>query len=155
MLGKLARWLRLAGQNVTYIGDYRVPAEKQDEILIEWAKDRNRTLLTCDIGLHRRAKRAGVRSVYIRGADVAEQLVQVSKQSGKKIQIDPRSSRCPMCNGNLILVGKESVRDEIPVSVLKTHREFWRCKSCNKVYWQGKHWKTIIEMAERCEKMRG
>ncbi len=153
MLGKLARWLRLAGQDVVYIGDLQTSGGEQDEALIERAKGDGRTLLTCDIGLHRRAKRAGARSVFIRGADVAGQLVQVSKQSGRDIRIDLRSSRCPICNGRLRLVGKDEVLSEVPNSVFETHEEFWRCGDCGKTYWEGKHWKTIIEMAERYKRM--
>lgn len=153
MLGKLARWLRLAGQDVAYISDLEVPAESQDEVLTERAKGEGRTLLTCDIDLHRRAKRAGAESVFVRGADVARQLVQVSKQSGRDIRIDLRSSRCPICNGGLRLVGKAEVRSEVPSSVFKSHEEFWRCGDCDKIYWAGTHWKTIIEMAERYERM--
>jgi uncharacterized protein with PIN domain len=32
-------------------------------------------------------------------------------------------------------------------------REFWRCGNCDKVYWQGTHWKTILEMAARYNQM--
>lgn len=153
MLGKLARWLRLAGQDVIYIGDLHVPPEQQDDALIERAKSDNRALITCDVGLHRRAKRAGPESVFIRGSDVAEQLAQVSKQSGQDIRIDLRSSRCPMCNGEPSLVDKESIHDEVPAAVFEAHDEFWKCESCGKTYWEGAHWKTIIEMAERYEQM--
>jgi len=153
MLGKLTRWLRLAGQNVIYIGDLQVPAEEQDDILIEHAKNERRRLLTCDIELHRRAKKNGVKSVFIRGDDVAMQLVQLSRQCGQAIRIDLRNSRCPICNGELELTSKSDVKREVPPAVLKTHKEFWRCKSCGKTYWQGTHWKTIIEMAERYERM--
>lgn len=146
MLGKLARWLRLAGHDVTYIGDLGVPASKQDDTLLEQAKLERRILLTHDMTLHRRAKHAGVGSAFVQSSDVVGQLVEVSKRCGK-INIDPENSRCPMCNGLLESASKQDVKAIVPATVLKVQKEFWRCKSCKKVYWKGKHWKTILEMA--------
>ncbi len=153
MLGKLARWLRLAGHDVAYIGDFRVPAGEQDTTLISRALGEERVLLTCDIALHRRARRAGVRSAFVESSDVVGQLVEVSKRCGRKISVQPENSRCPMCNGSLELAGKEEIKGKVPATVLRVQREFWRCVRCGKLYWRGKHWKTILEMASRYYRM--
>jgi uncharacterized protein with PIN domain len=153
MLGKLARWLRLAGHDVVYIGDLEVPAGEQDDALLTISKEEGRVMLTCDIGLHRRARRAGVKSAFIQGSDLVGQLVQVSRRSGSKIEIRPENSRCPMCNGTLVGASREEVEGKVPANVLKAQSEFWRCLSCGKIYWQGSHWKTIVEMAERYNQM--
>jgi hypothetical protein len=153
MLGKLARWLRLAGHDVTYIGDLQAPPEGQDDVLLERAKLEGRTLLTCDLALHRRARKAGIKTAFIEAKDVVSQLAEVSKRSGKKIEIDPENSRCPVCNGMLEPANKEEVKGLVPESVIKTGREFWRCVECRKIYWRGRHWKTIIEMASRYTRM--
>jgi uncharacterized protein with PIN domain len=153
MLGKLARWLRLAGHDVTYIGDLQVPPERQDDVLLERAKLEGRILLTCDLVLHRRAKKAGIRTAFIGAKDVVSQLAEVSKRSGKKIEINPENSRCPVCNGLLESASEEEVIRLVPETVLKTGREFWRCVKCGKIYWRGRHWKTIIEMASRYNRM--
>jgi len=153
MLGKLARWLRLAGHDVTYIGDLKIPAEEQDDVLLSRAHQEKRVLLTCDIDLHRRARRAGVKSAFIQSSNVVEQLVEVSRRSGHKIQIQPENSRCPMCNGLLEKAGKTDIQGEVPATVLENQREFWRCSSCGKIYWKGSHWRTIVEMAERYNRM--
>ena len=147
MLGKLARWLRLAGHDVLYIGDLRVPANEQDKFLVGRAKTEKRALLTCDIDLHRSARRAGIRSVFIESTDVVDQLVEVSKRCGRRIRIEPENSRCPMCNGTLELAGKSEVEGKIPAEVIRAQREFWRCENCGKIYWHGKHWKTILRVA--------
>ena len=149
MLGKLARWLRLAGHDVIYIGDLKVPAGEQDDALLSLSRREDRVLLTCDIELHRRARRAGVKSAFIQGSNLVDQLVQVSRRSGSKIQIRPENSRCPMCNGILKLANISQIQNEVPETVLLRHDEFWKCESCGKTYWQGKHWETIIEMARR------
>jgi hypothetical protein len=153
MLGKLARWLRLAGHDVIYIGDLRVPAKEQDDILLSHARKGKRVLLTCDIGLHKRARRAGVRSAFIQSNDVVEQLVEVSRRSGRKVRIQPEDSRCPMCNGLLEAASKLEVKGKIPKTVLAAQQEFWRCRNCGKIYWKGSHWRTILEMAERYNRM--
>jgi uncharacterized protein with PIN domain len=153
MLGKLARWLRLAGHDVIYIGDLKVPAGEQDDALLSLSRGEDRVLLTCDMELHRRARRAGVKSAFIQGIDLVDQLVQVSRRSGSKIHIRPENSRCPMCNGMLEEVGKEEVEGKVPANALEGQSEFWRCSSCGKIYWQGSHWKTIVEMVERYNRM--
>jgi len=58
-----------------------------------------------------------------------------------------------MCNGLLELAGKGEIEGKIPATVLKVQSEFWRCVNCGKIYWQGKHWKTILEMASRYNRM--
>lgn len=153
MLGKLVRWLRLAGHDVVYIGDLGVPPEEQDNDLLERAKRESRMLLTCDLALYRRALKAGTRSTFIGASDVVSQLAELSKRSGKKIEIKPESSRCPMCNGTLKLTSGGEIGESVPEKVLATQRKFWRCAKCGKIYWQGKHWKTIIEMASCYNRM--
>lgn len=153
MLGKLARWLRLAGHDVIYIGDLRVSAEEQDEALLNLSKREKRELLTRDFVLYRRARKAKIKTTFIRTSDVVSQLAEISKRGGRKIEIDPENSRCPVCNGLLKSADKEKVVKLVPGAVLKTQQEFWRCTKCGKIYWHGKHWKTIIEMASRYNKL--
>jgi uncharacterized protein with PIN domain len=153
MLGRLARWLRLAGHDVAYIGDMQVPPEGQDDVLLERAKLEGRTLLTCDLALHRRARRAGIRTAFIGTKDIVSQLAEISKRSGERIEIDPENSRCPVCNGTLEPAASKEVRGLVPETVARTGREFWRCVDCGKIYWKGRHWKSIIEMASRYNRM--
>jgi len=147
MLGKLTRWLRLAGHDVLYVGDLEVSPEKQDDFLLKRAAIEKRTLLTADLELHKRAIKAGVDSVLVQGKDIVSQLVEISKKIERKIEISPENSRCPVCNGVLAPMDKSKAERAVPESVLKSNKEFWRCKKCGKFYWQGGHWKTIIEMA--------
>ncbi len=153
MLGKLARWLRLAGHDVAYIGDVKVPPDEQDAALTELARLEGRALLTSDLALHRRARKAGAKSMFIEGNDVVSQLAELSRKIGRRIEIAPENSRCPACNGSLKATGKSDVEGIVPINVLKAQREFWRCVKCGKVYWHGRHWKTIIAMASRYNQM--
>lgn len=155
MLGKLSRWLRLAGYDVVYVGDLALPPEEQDEALVSRAKAEGRMLLTCDIDLHRRARKLGTRSAFIQSGDVVEQLAELSRKIGHRIEIKPENSRCPLCNGELEEASPQEVRGKIPEGVAEVHQEFWRCSSCGKIYWQGTHWQTIVEMAQRYRELVG
>lgn len=149
MLGKLARWLRLAGHDVIYIKELGVGIEKEDAALVEKAKLEGRILLTSDVELNGRARRAGVKSFLVSGNDVVSQLVEISKLGGQKVEIDLENSRCPVCNGPLRTAEPREVEGSVPAAVAKSHRQFWVCSDCGKAYWRGGHWKNIIELASR------
>jgi hypothetical protein len=155
MLGKLTRWLRLAGHDVVYLMELKTTSETEDEALIKHAKSKRRILLTSDVALYRRAKKAGAKSFLLRSSDVISQLAEISKFKGEKVKIDLENSRCPVCNGELKEADKREVEKVVPEKVLKSHKRFWVCMGCAKVYWEGRHWKTIIEMASRYDEMVG
>ena len=154
MLGKLTRWLRLSGYDVVYIGNLSVPEKDQDEVLLDLARREKRVLLTKDLSLYRSARKAGIKTVPIKTGDVTSQLVEISKKLGHRIKIDPENSRCTACNGVLRSVNREAVVGLVPDSVLKSGKKFWRCSKCGKIYWEGKHWKTIIETISRYNELR-
>lgn len=153
MLGKLARWLRLAGHDVIYVRDLKTSAETEDETMIEIARTKRRVLLTSDVELYKRAKGAGVGSFLLKSNDVLSQLVEIFKTGGQRIDMNPEKSRCTVCNGLLKEAAAQEVFESVPEKVIKRHEKFWRCVDCGKVYWPGKHWKTIIEMASEYNKM--
>jgi hypothetical protein len=134
---------------VVYVKELGVGVEREDAALVEKAKLEGRILLTSDVELNRRAKRAGVRSFLASGNDVVVQLVEISKLAGQKVEIDLENSRCPVCNGLLKIASKDEVKASVPANVARVQDKFWVCKSCGKVYWKGSHWKNIIEMASR------
>lgn len=149
MLGKLTRWLRLAGYDVVYIGDLNLPPEEQDSFLMEFARSEGRELLTSDLRLHLKARRAGVRSTFIGAGDVVSQMVELCRKTGRKLDLDPEKSRCPACNGELSHADRGSVAGSVPEGVLEQQEEFWRCERCGKIYWKGKQWKSILKTVQR------
>ncbi|KXB03563.1 hypothetical protein AKJ45_01220 [candidate division MSBL1 archaeon SCGC-AAA261F19] len=153
MLGKLTRWLRLAGQNVVYLGDLEVSTETEDKALIRLAEKEDRILLTRDLELHRKAIRCRIKSIYVENEDIAKQLAEISKQIDETIHIDLWNSRCPLCNGRLDSVGKLAVKNEVPQKTFKKHERFWKCTKCNKIYWAGSHWENIAKTSERYERL--
>jgi len=144
MLGKLTRWLRMAGHDVVYAGELRAPSPEEDLHLLGKAKEEGRILLTRDVELHRKALRKGIRSLLIRGITISSQLREVSVECRERIEINPERSRCPLCNGRLERKEVAEVRDLLPPKVARSSRPFWRCSTCGKVYWRGRHWEGIL-----------
>jgi len=136
MLGKLSRWLRLMGYDVEYKSDF-----EDGEIIANAAE---RIVLTRDRALFERARGEGLSTLLIRGTGIKDQLLQLQEEIGIELRDTPESSRCPLCNGELEKVEKEKVKGRVPPEVSE-NAEFWICKNCQKIYWEGSHWKKIRE----------
>ena len=137
MLGKLTRWLRMLGHDVTYF------RSADDEKLVEMAESEKRVLLTRDHNLHQQAATRGVEAVLVEKTDEAGKLADLARRFGFKLEIDLTVSRCPKCNAAIKAVSKEVVADQIPEGTSVHYDDFWLCLGCDKVYWQGAHWKRI------------
>ena len=142
MLGKLSRWLRILGHDVQY---YK---SAPDESLIELAASSDRILLTKDQKLVQKATKHGAKVLFVTGSDVIEMLGNLVYNFGFNLEIDLKVSRCPKCNGVLIVVSKDSIIEEIPDLTSIYYNEFWKCKKCGQIYWLGSHWKKIIRTLE-------
>lgn len=131
MLGRLAKALRMLGYDVTY--DPFV----EDQALVRQARTDVRVLLTRDTGMLRR--RDLPRHVFVQSDHVAEQLAQVARELGLKLDKHAALSRCIVCNAALEVASPESVRDQVPPYVYATQTEFARCPGCGRIYWRGTH----------------
>ena len=129
-LGKLVRRLRLLGFDCLY------DTAMDDPELAEVSHRENRVLLTRDKGLLMRSE--VTHGIYIRSDRAMEQLRQVVERLQLQGEIKPWS-RCLACNGLLDKVGRESVHGDVPEFTYRTMPEFWRCRSCGKVFWPGSH----------------
>lgn len=131
MLGRLAKWLRLAGYDTTYWRD------GSDEALIDRAQAEGRLIVTRDRQL---AGRRGVRALLIAAETLDAQLAEARAALGG----DPQPfTRCPECNTALADLTRETARDLTPPYVWNTQREFRRCPGCGRVYWKGTHWPAV------------
>jgi uncharacterized protein with PIN domain len=131
-LGRLARWLRLAGYDTVYLADIDALS------VIRLARAEDRLILTRDAGL---ASRKGVDALLINARQVEDQLTQVREAVGSPGQDAP--SRCSTCNETLDPLSVEAARDRVPPYVWRTHERFMACRSCRRVYWPGTHWQAI------------
>jgi uncharacterized protein with PIN domain len=121
MLIRLARWLRLLGQDVA------LPSSQRDGDLMHQAAQEGRTVITRDRGLSQSCQRAGVNCILISSSDICGQLEEVAAV-GVPLRLDPK--RCTVCNGLL---------DEVK----QQQGQMWQCRDCRKLYWKGGHWKGI------------
>ena len=134
MLLRLARWLRMAGHDVS-----NPPVGSDDSGLLEVALKERRTLLTRDRLLARRCRKAGASCILIRSSDLDEQLRELLA-AGVTLEMNPE--RCTLCNGILRKV-EASGPDGSPGP--EDADALWRCEVCGKIYWRGTHWQGIRE----------
>ena len=142
MLGKLTRWLRILGHDVTYFRSI------EDKNLIKMANSESRVLLTRDKELVHQTLKKGVKTFFVKGINNIETLADLANWFGLNFEIDLNISRCPKCNMLIRLVSKESVLQEIHELTALHYDEFWKCIGCGQVYWQGAHWKMIRKTLE-------
>ncbi len=139
MLMRLARWLRMAGQDVS-----NPPDGADDSDLIKIALAEERTLLTRDKVLAQRCENAGAACLLIRSSDLDDQLSEL-ENAGVRLDLNPE--RCTLCNGPLEEVGESETIDDLDRS--EEGSTLWRCERCGKLYWQGSHWRGIKKRLER------
>jgi uncharacterized protein with PIN domain len=137
MLGKLARWLRMLGQDVVY------STEMNDSALLEVSKNEQRVLLTKDLELYQRAISKRIDALFIQGKSESEELAEVAKRYDLRLEIDMEKSHCPLCNTTLKATPKDQLSEEIEKNTFIYYDKFWKCPHCGQVYWQGAHWKQI------------
>jgi hypothetical protein len=138
MLGNIARKLRLLGYDSQYFSDI------EDDKLIDNAKKENRIVVSSDEELIKKTKKLGMKSFYVTKKEEIEQFFEIITSINlKRIQINGSVARCPKCNSLTELVDKNSVKEKISQGVIKLNDKFWRCKSCNQIYWEGTHIKNL------------
>ncbi|MBI4488096.1 MAG: Mut7-C RNAse domain-containing protein [Deltaproteobacteria bacterium] len=135
MLGRLTKWLRIIGQDVTYgphLSDYG---------LIRAARREGRLILTRDRGI---AKKSPPNYLMIQSDQFREQLKQVVEAC----RLDPFKdafTRCVECNTVLQPVAKEAVKEKVPPYVLSTQERFSLCMRCQRIYWPATHQQKMVE----------
>lgn len=134
-LGKLTKYLRLMGADTLYFSHI------EDDELIAIANKENRTILTRDRSLSQR-KHAPV--FFLEPTDTKGQLQTLIKHYKLKKHPAP-FSRCIVCNTPLQVIEKEKIIDKLPEKVKKYFDYFEYCKSCDRIYWQGDHYRHMME----------
>ena len=139
MLGRLARWLRILGYDVSY------ESSISDNDLIARAIHERRIILTMDRKLTERE--SAKNSLLIKSPFYKEQL----KQLITYYNIDYKSgifTRCLVCNSLLEPVAKEKIKDRVPPYVYSTQDEFDICQQCGRIYWSGTHRVKMLKMLD-------
>ena len=149
MLGKLALWLRLTGNDTRFL------SETHDDELLAISESEQRVLLTADEELDQRAKHAGLESMLLRG-NVDERIARVFHKYGIPTEIDPSLSRCSKCNGTLrVIEGEEkpSVKGLVPDQTFNHYDVFWLCENCKSVFFQGGQWTNMVSYMQRIREL--
>jgi uncharacterized protein with PIN domain len=140
MLGRLAKWMRIAGYDVEYS-----PQIEDGEIAARGIRE-ERVILTRDTLLIRR-KTVRDNHFLVRGDGYREQLRQVLRNYpvdlGKQML-----KRCLRCNSRLVPVPHSSLRGKIPDYVFETQESFETCPSCLRVYWGATHRESMVRVLD-------
>jgi uncharacterized protein with PIN domain len=115
--------------------------------LIIEAVEEERILLSRDKLLTLKARKHGVKSLYVKGITIVEKLRHVSKAFNLKLI--PTLSRCPKCNGVLKHIMKECTKEKVPAKSITAFDDFWRCVLCGSIFWKGSHWDNILETIDK------
>ncbi|MCY4487748.1 MAG: Mut7-C RNAse domain-containing protein [Deltaproteobacteria bacterium] len=138
MLGRLAKWLRIIGQDVIH-GQHLA-----GQGLVRAATQEHRVMLTRD---RRISRRNPDRAILIRDDHFRAQLKQVVEDCG----LDPFAgilTRCVECNQPLQPMPKEQVRDTVPPYVFETQDVFSACPACRRVFWPATHQQQMMDELE-------
>ena len=135
MLGRLARWLRIIGQDVTY-GPHLCGYG-----LVRAARREGRLILTRDRAI---AKKNPPAYLLIRSDDFREQLKQVIEAYGLE-PLKDAFTRCVECNTPFEPVAKGDVERKVPPYVFATQEMFSFCRKCQRVYWPATHQQKMLE----------
>ena len=143
-VGRLARWLRIAGFDTVFINDL------DDNRLVRLALSEGRVLLTKDTQiLKRRVATTGrLKVILIESEKVKEQLRQVIKTLNLADKIKP-FTLCLECNQLLVPKDKEEVKGLVPPYIFQTQTQYMQCPACHRVYWRGTHWQRMSRELEK------
>lgn len=137
-LGKLAKYLRLMGFDTLYF------TQIEDSDLIALAVEQNRIILTRDKEL---SKRHNAPVLFLESIDTKTQLQTMISHFRLKEHPAP-FSRCIVCNTPLQVVDKAKVLDRLPEKVKRYFSYFEYCPLCDRVYWQGDHYRHMKKFLE-------
>jgi len=134
-LGRLTRYLRMMGFDVSYKNNF------DDDEIVRVSLKEKRAILTKDRGILKR--RDVTHGFWIRSTKVEEQAKEVLSRFDLKKEIK-EFSRCIECNDSLKSIKKEIIIKQLPPKVAAAQYEFYKCPSCNKIYWKGTHYQQML-----------
>ncbi len=147
MLGRLARLMRAAGEDVALAS----PGAPDQELLALAERD-GRTLLTRD---RRLAVRAGASGRLVLADQAMAQAEEVARGAGAAVDWrGARFTRCLMDNSQLRAANPAEVA-AMPASAREGAGPFRACRVCGRVYWPGSHVGRLAERLDRLAALAG
>ncbi|KAH7479945.1 Exonuclease mut-7-like protein [Phytophthora ramorum] len=144
MVARVGKWLRTIGMDVVIWDPYSVPKKtaSQDHkaSLLALAVCEQRIVLTRDKKLANR--RDSGACFVVSSDDPFEQFQEIKAHFALKLVKEEMMSRCSRCNAKgFDVVDLDFVRnqteDAVHPNVLEVVTEFWVCRVCHKIYWEG------------------
>lgn len=133
-LGKLTRYLRILGVDVIYNNSL------SDEEIANISVKTRRVILTRDIGL---LKRKNIKfGYYVRQSLPEKQLKEVISNFNLFKQFSP-FSLCLKCGEKIKPIQKEKALETLKGYSFPFETDFYKCKKCNKIYWEGSHFERM------------
>lgn len=139
MLGRLAKWLRIAGFDVLYSNRYA------DDELVAISRQEGRILLSRDTRLL--VRKTVDRFIFLESERVMGQLAQVFQVTDAH-QLPGFLTRCLSCNDLLQEVPRDQACSRVPAYVFKTQHHFKSCPRCGRIYWAGTHRQSVLRTLE-------
>lgn len=135
-LGKLAYHLRMLGFDTLYNNEY------EDSVLCRISLEEHRTLLSKDKPL---IETTGLTHAYlVKNINPRLQLIEVLDRF-QLFSLTAPFTRCIECNSVLEQIEKDAILSRIPEKVREWYNEYTWCKSCDRIYWKGSHYKKMQE----------
>ncbi len=136
-LGRLAAYLRMLGFDSLYRNDY------DDPTLANISVDEQRILLTRDLKLLMRKQIT--HGYFVRNIQPQQQLLEILRRFDLSKALHP-FRRCMHCNGEISAVDKQAIASQLMPRTKSFYNEFWQCAQCQKVYWQGSHYRRMQQL---------
>jgi len=129
-LGRLARYLRLAGFDTVYENSLG------DREIIDIARSQKRIILTRDLGILKNDR--VTHGYFIRSDNPRTQIQEVVNYFSLHKLAQP-FSRCTRCNGKVKRISRKEAEPRVSKRTFRFYRRFYCCTSCGKIYWEGSH----------------
>ena len=133
-LGGLAKYLRMLGFDVLYSETYT------DEQIAGISARERRIVLTHDRDLL--MHRIITHGRFIRATRIRNQLIEVVETLDLYRNFSP-FSRCMECNTKLVPVSKDDIKTRLPPDTQNYFTQFALCMLCDRIYWQGSHYRRM------------
>jgi uncharacterized protein len=134
-LNRLAKWLRMLGY------DAAIYKSIGTDRMINLAIKERRVLLTRSTDISKRKEKFS--RVLIKSELHFEQLREL--RTYLSLSDENLFTRCLVCNNKLYDISKDKVEELVPEYIWNTINDFKVCRRCGKIYWQGTHYKIMLE----------
>ena len=138
-LGGLARLLRMSGFDTLHDNHF------VDDEIERISGAEGRIVLTRDRDL---LKRRGItHGCYVHAVRSAQQLREIVDRLDLARSFRP-FTLCLHCNAPLRSIDKAQAAPRLPPTILAHHDRFSTCDVCDRIFWEGSHWRNMRSMLD-------